>query len=341
MNPTSAEIRLNSYMVLGVTIKREYDRSPTSFSLTSVDPDSPHADELRRLLNIVSGRAPDSEGRVSEPLVKEELAIVEFLTAKSYTTKKTGPRQGQDRNEDQTPVDLLLGLAKTRSGKRAAEEEQRQLRLQQYREAEEQRRARGNVNNSPWGYVAPQMPGLDVQQPFGDKAQRRVPRPLAAPSSRKSNSNTNIENNNVTANAPWQMFEGLEANLAPPNFSGRTSDLANLPSPRRDGINLDTMQFNNSNIDTSSFQNMDMDMTMSLPPVGADLSNTMFSLQQAQPQQNMNMMDQTQQQMQENLFGNALMDSFDFSDLGLGTGAVTSIDGGGFNPFAIAQAEAE
>ncbi|ORY34710.1 hypothetical protein BCR39DRAFT_585668 [Naematelia encephala] len=172
---------LNSYMVLGVTIK--------------LDPGSPQADELRHLLNIVSGRAPDAQGRTSEPLVKEELAIVEFLTAKGTSGRSSQPISAKgDERDDQTPVDLLLGLAKTRSGRRAAEEEKRQLRLQQFREAEEQRagRASGNGNgmSSPWGYVAPQMPGLDVQQPFGmTSQQRRAPRPLRPPPSKRSDEN--------------------------------------------------------------------------------------------------------------------------------------------------------
>ncbi|EIW71357.1 hypothetical protein TREMEDRAFT_20778, partial [Tremella mesenterica DSM 1558] len=163
---------LNSYMVLGVTIK--------------LDPDSPQADELRQLLNVVSGRAPDVQGRISEPLVKEELAIVEFLTAKG-PSKPTIPRKPQE-GEEQTPVDLLLNLAKTRSGRRAAEEEKRQLRLQQYREVQEQRqRFNSNGQNSmssPWGYVAPSMPGLDVHQPFGNS--KRIPRPLQPPPPRRS-----------------------------------------------------------------------------------------------------------------------------------------------------------
>jgi len=157
------------------------------FLLTvSVDPNSPQADELRNLLNVVSGRATDTQGRTSEPLVKEELAIVEFLTAKANATKTAQPDTGrrEQHPDDQTPVDLLLGLAKTRSGKRAAEEEQRQLQVQQRREQEEQKFAARAGTTSPWGYVAPQMPGLGVQQPFGNGM--KVPRPLQPPPKRPS-----------------------------------------------------------------------------------------------------------------------------------------------------------
>ncbi|BEI88770.1 uncharacterized protein CcaverHIS019_0201320 [Cutaneotrichosporon cavernicola] len=181
---------LNSYMVLGVTIK--------------LDPESPQADELRHLLNVVSGRARDEQGSMSEPIVKEELAIVEFLTAKNPSKAQAavanGAQNGAARTEpsdENTPVDLLLGLAKTNSGRRAAEEEKRQLRLQQAREQEEQRQARRRVmqqaNGSgvpnPWNYVPPQMPGLDVHQPFGARRPPpqlgSLPRPLQPPSQRE------------------------------------------------------------------------------------------------------------------------------------------------------------
>lgn len=194
-------------MVLGVTIKREllFSRLMCRADL-AVDPDSPQADKLRHLLNVVSGRAPDSQGRVSEPLVKEELAIVEFLTAKSSASggpggsvagagssaRKSGASGSNASRGAETPVDLLLGLAKTRSGKRAAEEERRIQRLQTAREKDEAARSQaaalaggsnsssGRADKNPWDYVAPQMPGLDVQQPFGDG--RKGPRPLQPPS---------------------------------------------------------------------------------------------------------------------------------------------------------------
>lgn len=195
-------------MVLGVTIKRTSCIPPHTND--SVDPLSAQADELRHLLNVVSGRARDADGRLSEPIVKEELAIVEFLTQKA-------PTDGQPENESDSksrsrnpsgrpdsssgaedgpaPVDLLLNLARTASGRRAAEEEQRQLQVQQRREMEEQRREgrrRSNSNrsntdsSSPWDFVAPAMPGLDVHQPFGQG--QRVPRPLQPPPPRRPGS---------------------------------------------------------------------------------------------------------------------------------------------------------
>ena len=41
------------------------------------------------------------------------------------------------------------------------------------------------------------------------------------------------------------------------------------------------------------------------------------------------------------LFGNALMDQFDFSDLGLGNGVQNNTVESSFNPFALAQAQTE
>lgn len=201
MSPSSVSIPVRSLFLLVGGFSNLGADSP-------VDPESAQADKLRHLLNVVSGRAPDSQGRTSEPLVKEELAIVEFLTAKtnsaaassSGTAGSSGSSKaratGAKGGKEETPVDLLLGLAKTRSGRRAAEEEQRQLRLQAFREQEEQRNAaRGGSSSSgrqqqqqqsqsPWGYQPPSMPGLDVQQPFGSDGSRRQPRPLQPPPSR-------------------------------------------------------------------------------------------------------------------------------------------------------------
>lgn len=253
---------LNSYMVLGVTIKREISCAQLTKhekQLTPpVDPESAQADKLRHLLNVVSGRAPDTQGRTSEPLVKEELAIVEFLTAKtnapaaaasgaaagsSSGSGKVRP-SGQKGGKEETPVDLLLGLAKTRSGKRAAEEEQRQLRLQTFREQEEQRNAatRGGStgalsrqqqqqSQSPWGYQPPSMPGLDVQQPFGSDGSRRQPRPLQPPPSRRPNSSqqgpslssSNSFNQGTSHSQPQTLAQAaaaMESESMPMSLSG-------------------------------------------------------------------------------------------------------------------------
>ena len=275
--------------------------------LCPVDPQSPQADELRHLLNVVSGRAPDSEGNTSEPLVKEELAIVEFLTAKSNPPNKqraTGrPARG---GEDQTPVDLLLGLAKTRSGRRAAEEEKRQLRLQQQMDAQEQQAAAQRGSNgsssSPWDYVAPAMPGLDVQQPFAANGQRRAPRPLQPPPPKRGSTQ---EENAWSAN----LFEAL-SNQTPMPPQPTQPDVMQQ-QPMQQPLSVDQYQY-------------------------MDLGNP----QLPSPSQAMNPFDQTMLYTQDgsNQFGQANMESFNFSDLGFSTGLTPKdTEGGSFNPFALAQ----
>jgi hypothetical protein len=308
-------------------------------------------------------------------LVKEELAIVEFLTAKATasTKSKSGSSRPSDQQGDQTPVDLLLNLAKTRSGRRAAEEEKRQLRLQQYREVEEQRRASskqgqgqgqgsrdGNSMASPWGYQAPQMPGLDVQQPFGSNGTRKVPRPLAAPSTKRDDRNTN-----EAMNDPWNLGFNLNGSggLSQPQFN------MSRPSSSNAG---------NGNLDNSNtFPQLQSDMgQLSFPSASSSNSfehnmalanlhqqqQQQQQLQQQQQQQQTNLspesmfnvntggsdpnsaqsqnQPQTQSQMDSmQLFGNAMMDQFDFSDLGLGSGVQNNTVETSFNPFALAQAE--
>ncbi|WVQ78937.1 hypothetical protein IAT38_001029 [Cryptococcus sp. DSM 104549] len=346
---------LNSYMVLGVTIK--------------LDPDSPQADELRQLLNIVSGRLPDAANRISEPLVKEELAIVEFLTAKSQgKTPRPAPSRadpGAPTPDDQTPVDLLLGLAKTRSGRRAAEEEKRQLRLQAIREKEEQAQVArrnagaGNISSSPWGYVAPQMPGLDVQQPFGNDGTKRVPRPLQPPPSARRADGSVPDSTNWSPEMALALSQsqggigkasssaGSGTGSAPPSVSGlQRFDAQNRPilSPTHGtGMNMSPY---------GGFANL---------PMGGDAQMGAFPDSTAgffQPQQQHQQQQQQLQQGQQDgqgqgqgvdgadgmmdgsggvqQFGNANFDSFDFNDLGLG---VRSGTGGGFNPFALPQTE--
>lgn len=325
---------LNSYMVLGVTIK--------------LDPESPQADELRQLLNVVSGRAPDKQGKVSEPLVKEELAIVEFLTAKSTASGKTKSARPSDQaGGDQTPVDLLLNLAKTRSGRRAAEEEKRQLRLQQYREVEEQRRAasggRGNGKDgmaSPWGYQAPQMPGLDVQQPFAANGSRKVPRPLAAPSKRNDPK--------INDNDPWNLnnFAGLESSLSQPNFGNPSSRPSSAPfgssshnnTQQSPHTELNALQFSSASA-SSSFGQLSMPNLQHQPSLSPD---NMFNIgPSGQPQSDLNSAGTGGQMDSMQLFGNALMDQFDFSDLGLGSGVQNNNVEASFNPFALAQQQPE
>lgn len=291
-------------------------------SLTPVDPDSPQADNLRHLLNVVSGRARDDAGKMSEPIVKEELAIVEFLTAKNPTkavaavsaeAAASGPTRPEGSDEN-TPVDLLLGLAKTNTGRRAAEEEKRQLLLQQRREREEQRQAQrrlaGGINGAgslaanPWNYVAPQMPGLDVHQPFGEQNNRRIPRPLQPNEKRDSTGGTSWSPDN-----PFGFNEGgrdspsFNTNIIPqqpqqPQF-GNNSSGATAQQP----INLSPYQ----------------DITLPLPSPGDQILAGSGQTDLFQQRTGLE-------------FGSAIGDGFDYSNLGMPQQGMD-----GFNPFAIAQ----
>jgi hypothetical protein len=264
---------------------------------------------------------------VSEPLVKEELAIVEFLTAKTNPTKPaSAPSDPAQRNsaDDQTPVDLLLGLAKTRSGRRAAEEEKRQLRLQAVREAQEKAAAgRANGLNSPWGYQAPPMPGLDVHQPFGNPAtNQRQPRPLQPPPSKRPSGMTNDW-------SPDQIsFDGVNL-MQPTAFQSRSPDTVFSDNPNQNQ-GREAMQ-------TSPYQNMvnlplASPNNMSLPGLGADV----FASMQVDGGVGLGQGQQVQMQQQQQ-FRNARGDGFDF-DLGLGAAQPFSGESQ-FNPFALPQTE--
>ena len=278
---------LNSYMVIGVTIK--------------LDPQSPQADELRNLLNVVSGRSPDTNGVISEPLVKEELAIVEFLTAKSTPAMSKQPsHERMTRGDDQTPVDLLLGLAKTRSGKRAAEEEKRQLRLQQQMEVEEQQataQPNGAGMSSPWGYVAPSMPGLEVQQPFGANGSRRAPRPLQPPPSRKNQD---------------RGYQSLQ-----PSVVGQ-------PTPTRPEQPFD-FSHPLDNMSNDSQQQQTFDPFANLTPA-TDQPSAGFTTSMP-----------NQSDFGAMQFGQGNMDAFDFTNFGLEVTPPTGNEAASFNPFALAQ----
>ncbi|WWC92847.1 uncharacterized protein L201_007808 [Kwoniella dendrophila CBS 6074] len=384
---------LNSYMVLGVTIK--------------LDPDSPQADEFRQLLNVVSGRSPDSQGKTSEPLVKEELAIVEFLTAKTQSSKPkvSAPPSGSgtgNKDEDQTPVDLLLGLAKTRSGKRAAEEEKRQLRLQAFRELEEQRQAArrnsGAQNiSSPWGYIAPSMPGLDVQQPFGNgsSSDKRVPRPLQPPSapsrrsdgsipdstnwspemafnlqtqqassqsggsSRPSSVNGSLQNVLQSSHNTQQNGNNMNVNSGgrrPSSAAGQIGYHNMNNSPTHSLLQITQQQQNQQQQQTnngaliSPFQNLGSNVLPLNSPNQNSLTMNSNSDGFSFPEQQQSSTSFMNNGNDGNQFGNALLDSFDFSDLGLinrndntssnNNGFGLGLSGAnGFNPFALPQTE--
>lgn len=286
---------------------------------------------------------------MSEPIVKEELAIVEFLTAKNPSKTQAAAANGAangtarpENSDENTPVDLLLGLAKTNSGRRAAEEEKRQLRLQQAREQEEQRQARrrmqqqgvnGNNNQvtpSPWGYVPPQMPGLDVHQPFGASGPgpRRpqqqqqlggLPRPLQPPGAgKRSDSDMDTKPNSLSTTwSPENPF-GFNENRSSPGFGNS---------------NMLQQSFNQGqNINLSPYQ----EMTIPLPGGGTLSPSEQLALQGAgsaaadananATQQNLNFSGTGQE------FG-AAVEGIDFSVFGPPQSNMEM----SFNPFAIQQ----
>jgi hypothetical protein len=199
---------------------------------------------------------------------------------------------------------------------------------------------------SPWGYQAPQMPGLDVQQPFALNGTRKVPRPLAAPSAKRDNNIDTSNNNNNQNNDPWNLNFNLDGGLSQPNFMSRpsTADDPNQAFQQLQG-DISQMQFP-SGSSTSSFdqialatlhqqhqqqQQQHQQQQMQNQNVSPE---SMFNVSGSDPNsvQSQGQMDTMQ------LFGNAMMDQFDFSDLGLGAGVQNNTVESSFNPFALAQA---
>lgn len=259
-------------------------------------------------------------------------------------------------------MDLLLNLAKTRSGKRAAEEEKRQLRLQAAREKEEQRQAAkrnagaGNISSSPWGYVAPPMPGLDVQQPF-DNNGKRVPRPLQPPPTRRADGSFP----DSTGWSPEMALALSQSSLKPQSSVSAAQALANglqrfdspnqsraLLSPGQGTGNLSLSPYGGFNGlpslgDTSGLSGFDdgTGFFQSQPPPPVSLSDNPSSNGIGSTPSTGGPGSQDQNGMLDGSgvqqFGNANFDSFDFNDLGLDVRAPGQ--GGGFNPFALPQTE--
>lgn len=186
---------------------------------------------------------------------------------------------------------------------------------------------------SPWGYQAPQMPGLDVQQPFAPNGQRKVPRPLAAPGKR----NEPKEN---SSNDPWNLGFNLESSVTQPNFPSQTSrppsgSFGNQHmNPQQSPIQeMSALQFPTGS-SSGSFGQMSMGGLQPQPSMSPD---NMFNLGSTNGDPN----SATSQMDSMQLFGNALMDQFDFSDLGLGNGVQSNNVETSFNPFALAQSQSQ
>lgn len=144
------------------------------------------AEELRRLLDVVAGLAPDDLGRISEPIVKDELAIVEFLTQRA-----NDPDSQSDSLNNSAPIppyDHVLA-----SGRRTtsfdSSRDQRPTDLTRIS-------PRSTADDAAWSFVAPGMASIDVHAPFATGAgsersgisasSRATPGPLRPPPTRNS-----------------------------------------------------------------------------------------------------------------------------------------------------------
>lgn len=192
---------LNSYIVLGVAIKME--------------PDSPRAEDLRRLLDVVAGLKPDKHGRISDPIVKDELAIVEFLTQRSEgVDEATGKvsRRKSASSQNQTPAVITRSLSIEAASPPNFIES----------------RSNKNSDDPAWSFVAPGMASLDVHPPFlsatdytSDTLEvdhQDIPGPLKAPLSRSQMALVGHEpySHKAATSAPGRVNQMLQ----PPSDQG-------------------------------------------------------------------------------------------------------------------------
>ncbi len=162
-----------------------------------VDPSSPRAEELRRLLEVVAGTAPDEDGRWSGPMVKDERAIVDFLTQRAST--------GSDVRSSAPIPPYSHVMPSHRNApsmlSRRKESATRTMDDMYTPTVPDQ----GKPSEDPaWSFVAPELASLDVHQPFGEGSQpsrsrqgKPLPKPLAAPSPRGQRNPHNIP--------PWEQ----------------------------------------------------------------------------------------------------------------------------------------
>lgn len=181
-----------------------------------VDAASPRAEELRRLLDVVAGLAPDEQGRISEPIVKDELAIVEFLTQRANNT--SAQEQALNNSAAIPPYSHVLssrtnataqrfGQQHKQSNRSDAQKTDRQQSVSSHpslKSPQQDRRHGQDPSNqypdvpqaapedSAWSFVAPDLNTIDVHQPFIDSGrgmtETRMPGPLRGPARPRQNS---------------------------------------------------------------------------------------------------------------------------------------------------------
>lgn len=148
-----------------------------------MEPNSPRAEELRRLLDVVAGLAPDELGRISEPIVKDELAIVEFLTQRA-----NDPNNSEGALNNSAPIPPYHILS---GEQRPALLERRDASASRQSNEVATFRQQHASDDSAWSFVAPGMATLDVHAPFSpggvankagsDISTSSVPGPLRPP----------------------------------------------------------------------------------------------------------------------------------------------------------------
>lgn len=171
---------------------------------------------MRRLLDIVAGIAPDEQGRISEPIVKDELAIVEFLTQRANNT--SAQEQALNNSASIPPYSHVLSARGSNAAQRFGQQQQQQQSQQPQMPPSSQKSQdadhqlissdpaiplphQGGQENpqhsahysevqqqipedSAWSFIAPDLNTIDVHQPFVDNERgldHRMPGPLRGP----------------------------------------------------------------------------------------------------------------------------------------------------------------
>jgi hypothetical protein len=167
-------------------------------------------------LDIVAGLAPDDQGRISEPIVKDELAIVEFLTQRANNT--SAQEQALNNSAAIPPYSHVLSARANTAARRSAQQpkqptnaampkshrQQSSSTLATLQSPQQDRKAgpqpsdqysdvpQAAPEDSAWSFVAPDLNTIDVHQPFIDSGagltEHRMPGPLRGPAPSRQNS---------------------------------------------------------------------------------------------------------------------------------------------------------
>lgn len=328
--------RLNSYIVLGVFIKSKYlVRDGSSAELTcplfaAVDPNSARADELRKLLDVVAGQAMDEAGRISEPIVKDEMAIVDFLTAKANNTAGSNVRNSAPF----PPYSHILPIQKPLQPSKQMRQEPSPLRGRS--DSIEQKPAINRQGSQAsdwsggdpaWSFVAPGMAQIDVHHPFAQQPQssnalnnspnQRMPRPLRPPQSGRQRSDSR---NSGNESPPTNLLS------APSTLGYQPSYTQSPPQPQGSPLR------HQESLLRTAFGNGSTSNVSEAMPSGHGLA------EQAYTNADMHSFGQSQDDPSLNLFSDPWLDSA-YAMLGIGSESNTgrAPGDGEFNPFELSQ----